>query len=190
MKREYNQIIFVSIIVLVTALLRVVNAEFHMYNLVPIAALGLFSGSVLQNKRVAYLIPLLSMLISDIGLSIFTETQGFYGISQFVNYFALALVTFLGTFLVKRNAIRVIGFTLSGSLVFFLLSNLGTYLGGYYGYSFAGFIECFTMAIPFYKSEMANTFFLNSLLGDLGFSAIAFSITYYAFNAKQKLTIA
>ncbi len=190
MKKEYNQIVLVIALVLVTSILRVVNAEFHVYNLVPVAALGLFSGSILQNKRIAYLIPLLSMLLSDVGLSLFTHVQGFYGVSQMINYFALALVTFLGTFLVKRNAVNTIGYTLSGSVIFFVLSNLGTFLSGYYGYSFNGFATCFTMAIPFYKSELASTFFINSFLGDLCFSFLAFGVAYLAFNKPAKLKIA
>lgn len=50
MKKESTQILIVAVLVSLTALFRVVNAEFHLYNLVPIAALGLFSGSVLSNK--------------------------------------------------------------------------------------------------------------------------------------------
>ncbi|MBK7764165.1 MAG: hypothetical protein IPI46_12615 [Bacteroidetes bacterium] len=186
MKKESTQILIVAVLVSLTALFRVVNAEFHLYNLVPIAALGLFSGSVLSNKKYAYFIPLTAMLLSDIGLSLFTSTQGFYGISQIVNYAALILVTFVGTHLVNRNAVSVAGYTLSGSLIFFLLSNLGTFLGGYYGYSFDSFIQCFTMAIPFYKSEMATTFFMNSFAGDMVFSFVAFGILYLSTrNAVQ-----
>lgn len=190
MKKDNIQIIIVSVLVLISALLRIVNAELHIYNLVPIAAIGLFSGSLLQNKRVAYLIPLLSMLLSDIGLALFTHVQGFYGISQIINYVALALVTFLGTFLMKRNAVRVITYTLSGSMIFFLLSNFGTFLGGYYGYSFEGFIQCFTLAIPFYKSEMATTFFLNSFCGDLLFSLFAFGVTHLILSRRSLLKVA
>lgn len=190
MKKQNNHILIVVMLVMITAFFRVVNAEFHFYNMVPVAALGLFSGSILKNKRTAYLIPLLAMLLSDIGLAVHTNVQGFYGISQVVNYFALALVTFMGTFLIKRNALNILGFTLSGSIVFFLLSNLGTFLGGYYGYSVQGFIECFTMAIPFYKSEMANTFFLNSVLGDLCFSAVAFGIAYLVTLQKPRIKVA
>ncbi len=190
MKNESSQIILVIALVLFTALFRVVNAEFHVYNLVPVAALGLFSGSILKNKRVAYLIPLFSVLLSDIGLGLFTSVQGFYGISQVINYAALALVTLLGTFLTKRNAVNIIGYTLSGSVIFFLLSNLGTFLGGYYGYSFEGFITCFTLAIPFYKSDMATTFFVNSFVGDICFSFLAFGVVYLACNKPGKLKVA
>lgn len=182
MNKTYTQIALVVLLIILTSVLRVMNAELHFYNFIPVAAIGLFSGSMLMNKRVAYLVPLTAMLLSDAGLALFTNTQGFYGISQLVNYIALALVTFLGTFLVKRSVINVTGFTLSGSMIFFILSNFGTFLSGYYGFSMQGLAECYLMAIPFYQNEMATTFFLNSLIGDLGFSYLAFGICYLALN--------
>lgn len=190
MNRNNTKIIIVSAVVLLTALMRIVNNELHIYNLVPVAALGLFSGSVLKNKYQAYLIPLFAMLLSDIGIALFTNTKGFYGISQFVNYVALVLVTLLGTSLTKRSVLNIAGYSIAGSLVFFLLSNFGTFLSGYYGYSFAGLTECFAMAIPFYKSEMANSFFINSFAGDLCFSLIAFGVYYLAQYKLPVLKIA
>jgi hypothetical protein len=175
------------LLVLTIAILRVVNAEAHLYNMVPVAALGLFSGSVLTNKKWAYMIPLTAMFLSDVGLNLFTTTPGFYGVSQIVNYLALGLVTLLGTALVKRNTINVLGFTLGGSMIFFLVSNFGTFLQGYYGYHFEGFTACYAMALPFYKSEFSTTIFMNSFLGDIIFSAVAFGIFYLA--SLPKLTL-
>lgn len=173
MKKE---ILIVAFLVLTTAVLRVINAEAHLYNMVPVAALGLFSGSVISNKKWAFMIPLAAMFLSDLGLSLFTHTPGFYGISQTVNYLALVIVTLLGTTLVKRNTINVLGYTLGGSMIFFLISNFGTFLQGYYGYSVAGLTECYAMALPFYKSEFSTTIFMNSFLGDIIFSVVAFGI--------------
>ena len=185
MKSQQKQIILVSVLVLLTALWRVVNTELNIYHLVPVAALGLFSGSVLEQKKWAYLIPLSAMFLSDLGLSIFTSMQGFYGISQIVNYLALGMVTFIGTRLVDRNAINVAGFTIGGSLIFFVVSNFGTFLSGYYGYSFSSLVECYTMALPFYKSELSTQFFLSSMISDLVFSSVAFSI--YAMFLVSKM---
>ncbi len=183
MNKEIKQIAIVAILVLSMALMRVVNAEFHLYHWVPVAALGIFSGSVLRQGKWAYLIPLMAMFISDIAFSLFTTTQGFYGVSQFVNYAALALVTFLGTQLQNRKTLNIAGFTIAGSLIYFLLSNFGTWLGGYYDMTWSGLVQCFTLAIPFYKSELATGFFVNSLLGDLGFSLVSFTIVY-AYKKK------
>lgn len=184
MKKE---ILIVAFLVLTTAVLRIINAEAHLYNIVPVAALGLFSGSTLTNKKWAYMIPLSAMFLSDLGLNLFTSTPGFYGISQIVNYLALGLVTLLGTTLVKRNTINVLGYTLGGSMIFFLISNFGTFLQGYYGYSVLGLTECYAMALPFYKSEFSTTIFMNSFLGDIIFSTLAFSIFYLATLPKLTL---
>jgi len=180
MKKQHQQLALVALLVLATAAWRVVNTELHLYHLVPMAALGLFSGSVLQNKKWAYLIPLSAMLLSDLGLTLFTSMQGFYGLSQVVNYLALAMVTLLGTKLVHRKALTVAGYTIGGSLLFFLVSNFGTFLSGFYGYSFSSLMECYAMALPFYKSELSTQFFVSSLLADLAFSALAFGVFAYS----------
>lgn len=185
-----NTLILVLTFILASAALRVINAEYHVYNLIPIAAMGIFSGSVLSNKRLAYMIPLGAMLLSDLGLELFTTMQGFYGISQVVNYAALVLVTFMGTALHNRKVLNILGYTLSGSLVFFILSNFGTYLSGYYGYGLSSLVTCYTMAIPFYKSEMATSFFMNSLLGDLLFSGLAFGAYHYFYSKKAHIITA
>jgi hypothetical protein len=165
-------------ILIAMAVLRVLHAEYHIYNLLPVAALGVFSGSIFQQKRLAYLMPIAVMFLSDIGLSLFTNVQGFYGISQVVNYAALILITYIGTFLTTPTVRSVAGFTLSSSLLFFIISNFGTFLSGYYGYSFSSLMTCYLMAIPFYKSELATTFFVNSVVGDMIFSFVAFGIVY------------
>lgn len=181
MNQNKTQIFIVLAIILLTALMRIFNAQIHLYHLVPVAALGIFSGSILNNKSQAYLIPIGAMILSDIGIALFTNIPGFYGISQFVNYGALIFITFLGTYLSKRNFLNIVGFSVGGTLLFFILSNFGTFLSGtLYTKDLQGLIECYTMALPFYKNELANTFFLNSLFGDLSFSLIAFGIYHIA----------
>lgn len=187
---QQTKTIIVSAIILLTVIMRVINIEFNIYNLIPMAALGIFCGSILQNKFHAYLIPLVALLLSDIAISLFTNTQGFYGISQFVNYASIILITLLGTYLTKRSFLQIAGYSISGSLIFFILSNFGTFLSGYYGFSFEGLLNCYAMAIPFYKSELANTFFINSFLGDLFFSIIAFGVYHLATTKNHSLKTA
>lgn len=181
MNKQTKQILLVASLLVSMAALRVITNQLHWYNLAPVAALGIFSGSILQRKW-SFMLPLGAMLLSDIALALFTPTPGFYGISQWVNYGALALVTALGMGLQKRSTMNVLGYTLSGSLLFFVLSNFGTWLGGFYGYSYQGLIQCYTMAIPFYKSELSTQFFMNSVSNDLLFSVLAFT----AYNLYQR----
>ena len=189
MQFKSSQFVYVAFVVLLSAAWRVINAHMEWYHMVPMAALGLFTGSILKNNTWAMAIPLAGMFLSDIGLSLFTNIPGFYGLSQLVNYAALAAVVLLGKQLQDRNALKIGTFTIAGTLLFFILSNFGTFLSGDYGYSIAGLRECYIMAIPFYKNEMATSFFLNSLQSDLLFSFILFGL-YHAFSREKNWRLA
>ena len=52
------------------------------------------------------------------------------------------------------------------SLGFFALSNFGSFLG-YYELSVAGFVECYTAALPFFK---------NTFIADIGFGYLSLAI--------------
>ena len=158
MKRNYTNILLASGLILMAAAARIINAEMHLYNLAPVAALGLFSGAIIKDKRFAYIMPLLAMFIADLYFTLFTNVNGFYGLEQVFVYGGMALVTLLGTKMKNTGATRVLGFSLAGSVVFFIVSNFGSYLSGMWGYGFDGFIKTYVMAIPFFQ---------NTLVGDL-----------------------
>ena len=151
MKR--NNILIAGGLILIAAIARIVNYEVEVYNLAPVAALGLFAGSVLNNKRIAYIFALLAMLISDIYIEFFTSMSGFYDISQFFVYGSMILITLMGTTLKKRNPLRIAGYSITGSAIFFILSNLGTYFTGYWGFGIEGLMTTYTAAIPFAKKH-------------------------------------
>ena len=165
MKPQRSNLVIAVLLILLAAGSRIVNAEFQLWNFAPVAALGLFSGAVVGEKRLAFLFTLLVQLLSDLYFQFFTEVPGFYGISQIFTYAGMAAVTALGMWMPNRKAVTVAGFALGGSLVFFILSNLGVWLGGLYGVTAAGLVKTFVMAVPFYKG---------TLIGDVVFSAILF----------------
>lgn len=173
MKNNRTNILLAAGLILLAVVVRIVNYELHIYNLAPVAALGLFSGSILKNKRIAYLLPLLAMFVSDAYIQLFTPMQGFYDISQFFVYGAMAIITFMGTTMKNNNAIRVAGYSIAGSAIFFVLSNFGTYLTGLWGYGFEGLTTTYLMALPFYTKE-GTSFFANTFIGDLVFSGLLF----------------
>lgn len=169
-------LLLVLLPVLATATWRVLNTSMHLYHLVPVAAMGLFSGAALRDRKWSMLVPLAAMLLSDLGLSLFTDMPGFYGISQVINYLALAMVALLGHRVDARKPLQIGGYTIAGSLLFFLVSNFGTYLSGYYGFGFSSLMECYAMALPFYRSELSTQFFVSSLVADMLFSLLAFGL--------------
>ena len=147
-----KQIVIISFI-LVAAILRVLP---HFPNVTPITAMALFSGVYFTQKKYAFVIPLLAMFLSDLFL-------GFSFISIFV-YAAFILVGYIGVSSKKMN-IKTI---LLSSVSFFVITNFGVWLIGYPN-TLNGFIECYTLALPFFR---------NSLIGDFVFSGIM----YYGFE--------
>lgn len=138
----------------------------HPDNFVPVAAIALFAGAVLP-VRLALTVPLAAMIASDwvIGPhSLFLLTWG-----------SFALTTAIGVFYVKGHGWgRALTGTLAGSILFFIVTNLGVFFfDRMYPMNSAGFIQCFTMALPFFR---------NTLAGDLVFAAALFGV----FAAAKK----
>lgn len=165
MKPQRANLLLAAVLILSTAFFRVANAELHFWNFAPVAALGLFSGAVVGDKRLAFLFTLLAQLTSDLYFQAFTEVPGFYGVSQIFTYAGMVAVTALGMLMQNRKAATIAGFALGGSLLFFVVSNLGVWLTGMYGLTGAGLAKTFVMAVPFYKG---------TLIGDALFSALLF----------------
>ena len=63
----------------------------------------------------------------------------------------------------KFSVLRRIFGSLTGALLFFILTNFGVWLSGYYGLSFEGLIECYIMAIPFFSYTLISTIFFSSI---------------------------
>tara|TARA_Y100000590_G_scaffold281495_1_gene316653 strand:+ start:59 stop:592 length:534 start_codon:yes stop_codon:yes gene_type:complete len=129
----------------------------HPPNFTPIMAIGFLGGLFLKNYRFVYAIPLLAMLSSDIVLEIFYG-YGFHVMMPFV-YGGIIMCTFMGSRLNMYSKVpKVIGYTLTSSFIFFLVSNFGVWLYGY-PKTVTGFISCYTLALPFYKNALAGDLF-------------------------------
>jgi len=169
MNSKHTRIFIAAGLVLMAAAARVVNAEMHLYNFAPVAALGLFCGAVVKDKRYAFLFALLGQFLGDVYFALFTQTQGFYGVSQLFTYAALVAVTVLGIFMRNIKALNVLVYTLGGSLLFFLVSNFGHFMEGWNGYTSGGLVKTYVDALPFYR---------NSIVGDLIGSTLLFGLYF------------
>jgi hypothetical protein len=151
-------------IVVAAALARLVP---HPPNVTPIAAMALFGGACFADRKMAYLLPLAAMLLSDLVLG-FTR----YGLwtmlaIQPVVYVCFLTTTALGQLVKDRRSVWQVGAaTVAGSVLFFLVTNFATWAAGQlYPLTTTGLAACYGAAIPFFR---------NSLLGDAGFTAILF----------------
>jgi len=151
-----KQIVIISFIA-IAAIFRLLP---HLPNVTPVTAMALFSGAYFTNKKLAFAIPLLAMLISDLFL-------GFSSITLFV-YVAFILVSYIGLSSKKMNVKTI----LLSSISFFVITNFGVWLIGY-PKTMAGLVECYTLAIPFFR---------NALIGDFFFAGVL----YFGFNFVSK----
>ena len=143
----------------------------HPPNVTCIAAMGLIAGCYVPRWR-SYAIPVAALLISDIvGSLLSIRGMGFYSpmTMAFVYGGVLASVP-IGRWMVRgtRGWSRVAAVpvaSIAASTAFFLISNAGVALSGWYALSISGVIACYVAAIPFYGM---------TLVGDLAFSAIMF----------------
>jgi hypothetical protein len=161
-------------VIAAAALVRLVP---HPPNFAPITAMALFGGAVFANRLLAFLVPLTAMFLTDLALEVTTRSHIYDGwlatgsgihSGMWVIYATFAVIVLFGFLLHKhRSILSVTTATLISSLFFFLATNFGTWLNGDVGYprTFAGLLECYTMALPFLHWTIA---------GDLFFSAVLF----------------
>ena len=166
MKHNKINILLAFFLIALTVSARIVNASMHVPNFVPIAAISLFSGAIIKDKRgLAFLIPLLGQFLADVYFQFFTHVPGFYDLAgQLFNYGALIAATALGVSMKKPRPASALAYVFGASTIFFLVSNLGYFAGGWNGYSFAGLIKTYADGVPFFKytltGDMAGGVFL------------------------------
>jgi len=123
---------------------------FHVPNFTPVIALALFGGVYLK-RRQAILLPLALFAITDLFL-------GFHSVMAFT-WGSVVLIALAGLWLRDHKKVSTtVTTSLASSVGFFLITNLGVWMvGGLYPLSFAGLVECFTLAIPFFRSTLLST---------------------------------
>ena len=126
----------------------------HPVNFTALGAVSLWSMSLFSSRRVALLIPMLALFLSDALLGFHSTMVWVYG--------SFLLIEVLSLVIEPQNSWgRTLLGSLCASLIFFVLTNLGVWFDGLlYPMTAEGFADCFAMAVPFLK---------NQVLGDLLF---------------------
>lgn len=155
-----NRDTILVLLLLIAALTRLLP---HPDNFTPLGAIALFGGTFIANKRMAIVIPVTVMFLSDILLQILYGT-GFHSTMVFV-YGALVLIATLGFWLRKRVQRQTIMVSsLVGSVLFFFVTNFGMWLTGYYGFGENSLWNCFIAGIPFFRGTIMGDLFFNLAL--------------------------
>lgn len=145
----------------------------HLPNVSPVAAMALFGGAYFVDKRIAFVVPFLALLLSDLVI-------GFHDTMLFV-YAGFGLTVFIGIKIQKSITLsHVAASAVGASVLFFLLTNLGAWAtSGLYPMTMNGLMQAYVAAIPFFQ---------NSLLGNLLFTALLFggyALLQHKFSTLQ-----
>jgi hypothetical protein len=129
-------------------------ATYRPWNLSAIGALGLFAAARLGFWPAVGLTAL-ALGVKDIGIYLQ------YGWEPApLSWFCFAGYVALGWAFLRRteSPVKIGAAAISASLIFFLASNFASWLGQSlpYGYSFAGLLDCYKAAIPFYRGTLAG----------------------------------
>jgi hypothetical protein len=163
-----NAFYAVAALIFLGAILRLVP---HVANVTPITAIALFVSAYI-GVRYSLLSVLSAMLASDAFI-------GFYSFPVMLSvYGSLAVAGLLGAYLQKNKTVKsALVITVSGSLVFFLVTNWAVWqFGTMYEHSFSGLMRSYMMAIPFFR---------NSLVGDLVYTGLFFGIYEVIRNRRH-----
>jgi hypothetical protein len=100
-------------------------------------------------------------------------------------YGSFLAISVMGMWLKKHKSIRaVVGTTLAGSILFFIVTNFGVWASGYYPHTVDGFIACYGAAIPFFRNTLAGDFFYVAVL--FGSYELIRHLVLKYINALQK----
>lgn len=148
------------------------SADFHwMHNFAPVAAVAL-CGAVYLPRRLAAVLPLAMLFISDVVLNVFHYHQPVFTMDILPRYVALALISLLGFALRGRSSLlRLLMASVVGSVVFYLVSNTGSWLyEPAYAKTAAGWFQAMTTGLPGYPST--GWFYRYTLLSDVVFTLL------------------
>lgn len=150
----------------------------YLPNFAPVAAVAMFAGYYFTSRRVAFLVPMLSMLITD-------AIIGSYQPLLMVTVYSLLLVPILMRSWLRSSfdlssentsAIQattgLLGTALVASVLFFVGTNVATWwVTAWYPRTLEGLSACVTAGIPFFRYTLAgDVVFATLLFGGYAFA--------------------
>ena len=158
----------VAIAIVLVALAATMRLLPHPANFAPVAAISIFGGSVLP-RRHAIWVPLAAMVASD-------ALIGFYTLPIMLSVWGCyVLIALASSMTLRRFSLwKLALITPAGSVFFFLVSNFAVWLwSGMYIRTWSGLVQCYAMAVPFFR---------NTLLSDIIYTGLLFGL-YAAVSA-------
>ncbi|HEY6148496.1 MAG TPA: TonB-dependent receptor, partial [Thermoanaerobaculia bacterium] len=147
----------------------------HPPNFAALGAVALFSGARLRGAR-AFVIPLAAMAASDLVIE-FGSGRALWTPVRAAIYGSFAVIVLIGRAGAAARPGRLAALSISGSFLFYVVTNFAVWLRGTYPPTPAGLAECYAAAIPW---------FWNTLAGDLVGTALLFGIDALARRQRVR----
>jgi hypothetical protein len=170
MQQKKNIILTFLAFIVIASLYRIIPGR--PVGFAPQIAIALFAGAVISNKKYAFALPLISMLIGDLVFELLYRTGlnnfgGFYE-GQILNYILFAGITALGFLINTSKKMQIVAGSIAAPTAYFFISNFAVWISGG-GFNrpktIEGLMTAYADGIPFYQG---------SLMATLLFSAIFF----------------
>jgi hypothetical protein len=178
MSKNENLLYRTLLALLIIAIAAALRIAPHPWNFTPVGAMALFSGAVLKDRRLAFLVPIAALFAGDIFI-------GFYAYKLMLVVYASFLVSVaVGFWLRDRRTIaRISVATLAGAIQFFLVTNFAVWATGLsYEHNFPGLIMCYVAGIPFFWNTLAG----DAIYAILFFGGFALAERFFpAFREPQ-----
>lgn len=142
---------------------------YYPWNVSPLTAVCLFGGAFLADRRLALLVPLVTLFLSDLGiLAVTGKIEWAFPAGRWAfTYISFTLAAALGLLLRNRKPGRFPGRALVAGLsfevIFFVASNYlvwvhsATMAEPMYASTVAGLMECYQAALPFFGKSLVGT---------------------------------
>lgn len=158
-----SRFIVLTLLVIAAALTRALPYLIpHIWNFTAIGALAIFAGAQFNDRRLAFIMPLAAMAISDLFIG-----NGF-SLLVYTGFVAMVACGFL--IRNKVNLSNVVLASFISAAVFFLITNFSFfYATTLYPRNLSGIMASYAAGLPFFR---------NMLIGNLAFSAVLFSSLY------------
>jgi len=147
----YSTTFYLFFFIIILVLSRIIP---HPPNFTPILATAIIAPSIIKDRNLGILIPLLAMFTSDLFI-------GFHSY-QLVVYFSILCIGILTP--LNKNYKNFFFMAILGSIWFYITTNFAVWLiWDYYPKSFEGLVNCYYLALPFFRNTIVSTILFTTL---------------------------
>ncbi|KAA8478532.1 hypothetical protein BDE36_2891 [Arcticibacter tournemirensis] len=143
---QSSRFLVLSLLIILAACTRALPLMLpHAWNFTAVGALAIFAGSLIEDKRLAFILPLAAMAISDIFIG-----NGF-SVVVYIGFIAMVACGLLIRNKITPGSIALA--SVAGAVVFFLITNFA-FLYPWYPHNVQGVVQSYIMGLPFLRNML------------------------------------